>query len=77
MKDALEFIGQRYLIKILIDPAVIPMGVDPVMQVKSDARGVSSETGPETAHLSRGTGRTDDPPRSGHEVDILAWRRNN
>jgi len=40
MKDALEFIAQRYLIKIAIDPAVIQVGVDPAMEVKVNTPGV-------------------------------------
>ena len=38
MKDALEFIRQRNLIKIVIDPAVIRIGVDPTMKVALHAR---------------------------------------
>jgi hypothetical protein len=39
MKAAFESIAERYLIKIVIDPAVIRVGVDPAMEVKLDARG--------------------------------------
>jgi hypothetical protein len=39
MKDALEFIAQRYQFKIVIDPAVIRVGVDPAMEVKVVAPG--------------------------------------
>jgi hypothetical protein len=39
MKDALEFIAQRYQFKIVIDPAVIRVGVDPAMEVKVNSPG--------------------------------------
>jgi hypothetical protein len=40
LKDALEYIAQRYAIKIVIDPAVIRAGVNPAMEVKVIAPGV-------------------------------------